>query len=131
MSDDYTEGYKQGFMDGYKLAKDTYTLPTQPFTSKPSCCSVCGMSFVDEMGRPKIMGYVCRHPRCPSQISCYVGNVEYVGDRTVGDLSKRVYENSPVATGQFSIADPGPVDGLSYEEIYGSVIYQQNNKKEE
>lgn len=30
------------------------------------------------------------------------------------------------------ISDPGPTvpDGLSYEEIYGSVIYQQNKKKE-
>jgi hypothetical protein len=29
------------------------------------------------------------------------------------------------------IKDPGPSDGMSYEEIYGSVVYQQNNKKEE
>lgn len=30
------------------------------------------------------------------------------------------------------ISDPGPVtpNGLSYEEIYGSVVYHQNNKKE-
>lgn len=30
------------------------------------------------------------------------------------------------------ISDPGPItpDGLSYEEIYGSVVYQQNKKKE-
>ena len=30
------------------------------------------------------------------------------------------------------ISDPGPrtPDGLSYEEIYGSVVYQQNKKKE-
>lgn len=30
------------------------------------------------------------------------------------------------------ISDPGPStpDGLSYEEIYGSVVYQQNKKKE-
>ena len=32
----------------------------------------------------------------------------------------------------FKVSDPGPVtpDGLSYEEIYGSVVYQQNKKKE-
>jgi hypothetical protein len=29
------------------------------------------------------------------------------------------------------IKDPGPSDGMSYEEIYGSVIYQQNKNKEE
>ena len=32
-----------------------------------------------------------------------------------------------------SIKDPGVTtpDGLSYEEIYGSIIYQQNKKKKE
>jgi len=54
------------------------------------------------MGRPIAMGYVCPHDHCPSRITC-----------------------------SMTIKDPGPADGLSYEEIYGSVIYQQNNKKEE
>lgn len=29
-------------------------------------CSVCGMSFTDSLGRPKVMGYVCSNNRCPS-----------------------------------------------------------------
>ena len=35
-------------------------------------------------------------------------------------------------TSSFKILDPGPniPDGLSYEEIYGSVVYQQGRKKE-
>lgn len=111
MSDDFKEGYQQGFQDGYNLGKKGWQQPTvpNPFTDIPKegwkakqSCIVCGMSFVDTMGRPIAMGYVCPHNHCPSKITC-----------------------------SMTIKDPGPADGLSYEEIYGSVIYQQNNKKEE
>lgn len=44
------------------------------------------------------------------------------------ELGKRESEKSHAT----KISDPGPTtpDGLSYEEIYGSVVYQQNKKKE-
>ena len=105
MSDEWKDGYQQGFQDGYGLGKrwqqPTIPIPQEGWKAKQSC-RVCGMSFVDTMGRPIAMGYVCPHDHCPSRITC-----------------------------SMTIRDPGPADGLSYEEIYGSVIYQQNNKKEE
>lgn len=115
MSDDFKEGYQQGFQDGYNLGKKGWEQPK--FSPAPKGCSVCGMSFFDEMGRPRIMGYVCSHPKCPSSITCAIANATFT--------------NFTGLTGSIVIRDPGPSDGLSYEEIYGSVIYQQNNKKEE
>lgn len=104
MSDEWKDGYQQGFKDGYDLGKRWQQPPVpNPFTTLPKegwkpkqSCRVCGMDF------SKPMGYVCPHVHCPFSVTCST-----------------------------TIKDPGPADGLSYEEIYGSVIYQQNNKKEE
>lgn len=45
-------------------------------------------------------------------------------ESAMADVNKKV---KPIR-----IVDPGPSmpDGLSYEEIYGSVVYQQNKKKD-
>lgn len=122
MSDDFKDGYQQGFKDGYDLGKKGWE--QSKFSPAPKGCSVCGMSFFDEMGRPRIMGYVCSHPKCPSRITCAIANATFT------NFTGNVVEN--VGHVHTMIRDPGPLTaGLSYEEIYGSVIYQQNNKKEE
>jgi hypothetical protein len=137
MSDEWKDGYQQGFKDGYELGKRWQQPPVpNPFTTIPqegwkpkqdwlrtknagTRCPICDMFF--EYG--KSYGYVCPHDNCPSRITC---STDHIVDN-VGHI--KTFSN--VTTGQFSISDPGPVtDGLSYEEIYGSVIYQQNNKKE-
>jgi len=118
MSDEWKDGYQQGFKDGYELGKrwQQPSIPNPLWDNKPYC-KVCGIDF------SKPMGYVCQHPQCPSRITCSTDRIV----ENVGHIKKF----SNVTTGQFSISDPGPVtDGLSYEEIYGSVIYRENNKKE-
>jgi predicted Zn-ribbon and HTH transcriptional regulator len=88
MKDDFKDGYRQGFTDGFKLAKETYDKEKEPYKPvdylwhkkhkndmdhigvSPNACKVCGISFVDEMGRPMIMGYVCSHDKCPSKVTC-------------------------------------------------------------
>ena len=106
MIDKWQEGYRKGFEDGYKLGKksgDYFSTPDVPKFEPNKACRVCGMSFVDEMGRPKVMNYVCFHEKCPSKAVSY----------TTVLPTKSTFQ-----------------DGLSYEEIYGSVVYQQNKKKE-
>lgn len=111
MSDEWKDGYQQGFKDGYELGKK---VPNPLWDNKPYC-RVCGMDF------SKPMAYSCFNDRCPTKITCST-------DRIV----ENVGHIKTFSTAPFSITDPGPVtDGLSYEEIYGSVVYQQNNKKEE
>lgn len=112
---DYKDGYKDGFKEGYEYGKKAATPPSNPYTTIPSGnwqtqnnCRVCGMSFVDSLGRMKTMGYVCQHINCPSKV-----------------IATSI---SPYTS---SIASTNVPDGLSYEEIYGSVVYQQNKKKEE
>jgi hypothetical protein len=145
-SQDYKDGYKDGFKEGYEFGKKAATPPSNPYTTIPndgwkpdwlrqlgtgSTCSVCGMFF--EHG--KAYGYVCPNHHCPSKVTC------------VTSLTTGVAPGSPVSTtraatsyttGQFSIVGSNTLsyavnttpDGLSYEEIYGSVVYQQNKKKE-
>lgn len=45
--------------------------------------------------------------------------------------TKHINYNDPLDRNNvFTISDPGPVkDGMSYEEIYGSVVYQQKKKR--
>jgi hypothetical protein len=127
MSEEWKNGYKQGFQDGMEIGKlwrdrpdpSQYQLPTDYGELK---CKVCGMSFTDGLGRIKTMGYVCPHNNCPGIITCNTGQM------TTMQPYNSSWSSSMAAS---LIKDPGPSDGMSYEEIYGSVIYQQNNKKEE
>lgn len=122
MSEEWKEGYKQGILDGIEIGKNRrdFSVPPQwPVSTDygEQKCKVCGMSFTDGLGRIKVMGYVCPHNNCPGKITCNTG---------------QPYNASWSSTMAASvIKDPGPSDGMSYEEIYGSVVYQQNNKKEE
>jgi hypothetical protein len=122
MSEEWKDGYKQGFQDGMeigKLWKDQMVLP--PSVGRldygEQKCKVCGMSFTDSLGRLKPMGYVCSHNNCPSRITC--------------NTSQPYNSSWSTSMAASLIKDPGPSDGMSYEEIYGSVIYQQNKNKEE
>lgn len=80
MSEDYKNGYREGFLDGFKAAKDnpymtqpavpnTFFSPKIP-TSMPKSCSECGRSFVDSMGRPIVAAVICANIKCPSTGSC-------------------------------------------------------------
>jgi len=48
------------------------------------------------------------------------------------DMALVIFEIAKQKSKPNKISDPGPStpDGLSYEEIYGSVVYHQNNKKD-
>jgi hypothetical protein len=122
MSEEWKQGYAEGFSDGYNKAKrDLQTPYKQQDLSKfgidinnhGSTCHVCGLFF--EHG--KTYGYVCPHDKCPGKITC-----------NTGQPYNSLWSSAMTAS---VIKDPGPSDGMSYEEIYGSVVYQQNNKKEE
>lgn len=74
---EYSDDYKKGWFDGYQKAFDMmkhfadiypakYDPNKMPFDAK---CSVCGMSFVDSMGRPIIMSYSCGNVQCPSKVT--------------------------------------------------------------
>ena len=79
----FSEGYNKGFNEGYEKGKREHQQVNNPYgginpnpfwpNSNENRCSVCGMSFVDELGRLKTMGYVCHNPQCPSKIMCSVG----------------------------------------------------------
>lgn len=71
MSEDYKKGYRDGFLDGFKAAKDNpyMTQPAVPETPMPKSCTECGKSFVDSMGRFVMMGYVCPNTKCPTKIT--------------------------------------------------------------
>jgi hypothetical protein len=118
MNVDWREGYRQGYKDGLEEGKKINPnplFPSNPVNEKPYC-KICGMEF------SKPMGYVCYHPQCPGKVSCSTGTIE------VSKPYNSLWSSTMAAS---VIKDPGPSDGMSYEEIYGSVVYQQNNKKEE
>lgn len=75
-NDDYKRGYREGFLDGFKAARDndslvSPTVPVQQITSKPAMikCPQCGRSFTDSMGRLIPMSVVCGHLGCPQGIT--------------------------------------------------------------
>jgi hypothetical protein len=122
MNEEWQEGYKQGIRDGIEIEKNRRDhLVPPPSVGRIEYgerrCDTCGISFTDGLGRLKPMGYVCPHNNCPGKISCNTSQPY----NTLWSASM---------TGSL-IKDPGPSDGMSYEEIYGSVIYQQKKNKEE
>ena len=72
MSDEYKNGYREGFLDGFKVAKDNLYMTTpsvpvvQPYNKS---CPQCGRSFVDSLGRPVPMGLVCTYIGCPQNVN--------------------------------------------------------------
>jgi len=66
-NNDYRQGYKDGFADGYKKAKEDAGLPFYPplIPSSPTPtvagCSVCK--------REGVWNIVCYHPQCPMRIT--------------------------------------------------------------
>ena len=119
----YTAGYQNGWEAGYNRGKTEGLPPSNPYQQGQhdwlraknvgTTCFVCGKFF--EAG--KAYGYVCSHAGCPSKAYCSTTSVA----TSVGTTSSAMYAVNA------SSAIP---DGLSYEEIYGSVVYQQNKKKE-
>lgn len=69
MSEDYAKGFKDGFAagleEGKKLApRDTVFQPG--YLGMPNTCSVCGR----DGGNNGVWGYVCSHPKCPTNATC-------------------------------------------------------------
>lgn len=71
-NDDYKRGYREGFLDGFKAARDNDSLvsPTVTVQQTPvKSCYQCGRSFVDSLGRPVPMAVVCSYVGCPQGIT--------------------------------------------------------------
>lgn len=128
----YTAGYQNGWEAGYNRGK-TEGLPKNPHQqgqqwpsarSVGTTCFVCGKFF--EAG--KAYGYVCGYHNCPSKTYCSTtSSVTAVASSNACINSS----NTAVFVPWYSVnASSAVPDGLSYEEIYGSVVYQQNKKKE-
>lgn len=74
---EHSDDYKKGWFDGYRQAFDMLIHLVDLYPSKyhpdkmtfQAKCEVCGMSFVDSLGKPIIMGYVCNHPNCRFKIT--------------------------------------------------------------
>lgn len=78
MSDDYKNGYREGFLDGFKSARDNPymtqpVVPETPYINLPKTyqttppwngCDVCKMPFT------KPWGYVCARSNCPTRVTC-------------------------------------------------------------
>jgi hypothetical protein len=76
MSKDYKDGYREGFLDGFKAARDnpymtqpavpnTFLSPTIKPTQPRSGCGVCKMPFTEPWG------YVCNRSECPTRVTSY------------------------------------------------------------
>lgn len=136
----YSAGYQNGFEAGYQKAKSEgqkspYSTPNQNDWLRGSkigtTCHTCGMFF--EAG--KAYGYVCPHNHCPSKAYCSTIPLTSVS-------TTRADTSNPYASatwGSWMTGRPmtdnmnhNPYnitpDGMSYEEIYGSVVYQQGRK---
>lgn len=137
MSDDwkngYAAGYENGWQAGYERGK-TEGLPKNPYQQSPqqdwlrqqnfgTTCHVCGMFF--EAG--KAYGYVCGNSRCPSKSYCTTSATAVA--TSVGMSNSNAQWSSWMSGRPTSAVNTVP-DGLSYEEIYGSVVYQQGRKNE-
>jgi hypothetical protein len=72
MSEDYKNGFRDGFIEGFKALKDNPYMTTpsvpvdQPFNKS---CPQCGRFFVDSLGRPVPMGLVCAYIGCPQGVN--------------------------------------------------------------
>lgn len=147
----YSAGYQNGFEAGYNKGKSEGQSPYSPKpdwlrTKIGTTCSVCGMFF--EAG--KAYGYVCPHSGCPSKVTCItplttgVTPGSCVSTTTAATWTSQASGKPLSDNGQWgswmtgrpmtantqalSIPVNNTPDGLSYEEIYGSVVYQQGRK---
>ena len=124
---EWRDGYATGFWDGYEKGKREGQ--TSPYVRPPlpaqddwlraknigTKCHACGMFF--EAG--KAYGYVCGYHNCPSKPYC---------STTASATSNVCISSSNSQFVPWYSVNTVP-DGLSYEEIYGSVVYQQERKK--
>ena len=62
-NEDYTNGYKAGFADGWDAAKESFKKPEVTYTVR-DVCSLCGIGADAEP-----LGYPCQDPNCPTRIS--------------------------------------------------------------
>ncbi len=129
MSDDWQNGYTAGYQNGWEagynrgktegLPKNPYQQPQQDWMRQKnfgSTCFVCGKFF--EAG--KAYGYVCAYSHCPSKAYCSTVPL------TASSAANAQW--SSWMSGRPSSAVNTVPDGLSYEEIYGSVVYGQNRR---
>jgi hypothetical protein len=63
-------------------------VPTRPVTpSLQQNCSVCGITFIDSLGRPITLGYACNRVNCPSGVRYATQNYGAVwADNATPDL---------------------------------------------
>lgn len=82
-NDDYKRGYREGFLDGFKAARDNDSLvsPNVPVQQSPiKSCPQCGRVFTDTLGRPIPMAVVCSYVGCPQGITSI--QISNTGDMT-------------------------------------------------
>lgn len=102
-NEDYARGYNDGFRAGLEAGKGLN--PSPPYWPKHP--------------------YQNDWMKWPNSNSCRVCGMVF----EVGKAYGYVCGNSKCPSKIGAVAYSVP-DGLSYEEIYGSVVYQQNKKKE-
>jgi len=103
MSVDYARGYNDGFRAGLEAGKGLNAPSYPKWPSWP---------LPDVFGNP------------PKSTQCKICGMFWETGKAYGYVCGRAGCPSSI-TASFSVPD-----GLSYEEIYGSVVYQQNKKKE-
>ena len=65
MSEDYRNGFKDGFAAGLEEGKRTQSQPYPAYpTQHVGFCPVCFKKL------DGAWGYVCSHPKCPSSVTC-------------------------------------------------------------
>lgn len=104
----YQEGYAAGYAKGYQdgIATNTYQIKTPSWPKPP---------------------YPNDWMKWPNSSSCRVCGMVFELGKAYGFVCGN--SNCPSKVISSTTASNVP-DGLSYEEIYGSVVYQQNKKKE-
>ena len=72
MSEDYKNGFKDGFAAGLEEGKklNTPKIGWPGYLGSPNCCSVCGKDFGN-----KVWGYVCSNANCPTRTIAYTTNL--------------------------------------------------------
>ncbi len=134
MSNEWQNGYNAGYQNGWEagynrgktegLPKNPYQQPQQDYMKQKSwgtTCFVCGKFF--EAG--KAYGYVCAYPQCPSKAYCSTASSVASSE---GMPNANLQWSSWMSGRPMTAVNNTVPDGLSYEEIYGSVVYGQNRR---